>query len=118
MAFGKHRRRREAAQAQAAIAAQAAAAAQARQQAMDFAQSESQRVQAAEAARLEEMKRGNDLLAAAQNQAPDAQVIDERDKGLQRRRRGFGLSLTRRAGRAGGLLGRIDAGLGSVMGRE
>jgi hypothetical protein len=85
---------------------------------MNFAQSEAQRVATAEAARLEEMKRGNDLLAASQQTSPDTQVIDERDKGLQRRRRGFGLSLTRRAGRAGGLLGRIGAGLGSVMGRE
>lgn len=114
MAFGRHRRRREAAQAQAAIAAQAAAAAQARKEAMDFAQSESQRVQAAEAARLEEMRRGNDLLAASQQTSPDAQVIDERASGLRRRRRGFGLSSTRRAG---GLLGRIGSGLGSIMGQ-
>lgn len=111
MAFGKHRRRREAAAAAAAIAAQGAAAERARVAATEFAEQESQRVQAAEAARLAEMKRGNDLLAEAGNVAPDAQVIDDREKTPLRRRRGmFGLAATRGTRGLFGALGEGKAG--------
>lgn len=114
--FGRRRRRREAAQTQAAISAQGAAAERARVMATEFAQDESVRVQAAEALRLAEMKRGNDLLEAAGNVSPEAQVKDDRDKSPLKKRRGlFNLSSTRGRGKRG-LLGLLGAsGLGNAI---